>query len=1475
MSRNEQSSNSKKIMTVSVSNESSNRKEEVPIKTTQSLNTESYEYFNQKITTNNNITESSAKTLNQKSNTKSLKCTCNQDLSSNKKEFNCICNQSSGLVQCTCNQGLTTGAMLQCSCGLSKEKCTCNLSAQKQKCTCGLSGQKCTCNLSAQKQKCTCVLSGQKCTCGLGLSAEGIQQNQINISNSKITNKYNNAIQTQTQKISVQNNINNGLKINEEIKESSNINIQAKVCNCGNSKVSLQTKSKTVVSKVNINKTSSQGEWNETCVGQNNENLQIFPREKPELLVQCVQDIKVIQEPKPVQILIPVVPYEIDYPLGLEIYGKQKKVFICPENVDNLDVSKAYSKIEPHFENLNIGQNENVQCDKIQKKQQELSMQKENFDLKKEKKDKYESLEKENAEMFVKGQKDFNKNNEVELTTKMNVVEKQKLSWNETNEAIKTTKMNIDKNERTKFENLQKEQNAYNYEGKTKNKFSAEELNLESNDDINYPAEFVPTDWNKTTIPMSGKPFTLEKVEKKVDIATTKGDKITLKKEYETTDWNKKNRNRKEVQINMVKRTRKAPLIKQKNQQVNIKGKENDWNDLISKENDVTLQIDKTKVQNEFVLSRGDEVTISNEGEEILVNDDYNIVEENYTRPIRANIQKVQEYSEESISSEYDVLKGIQKYMGEYQYKELVNESLKIRGPNIIINDISGKYPRRIETFHGLDENFEKLSNDQIEQQKMGGKYKVRIDIQKKEVNQHEYDNEQSQGNENEYENENENENEYEEESDKNNVEPEDGQEPEQNEEQEQEQEEQENMDYPEDKDQNQIPHEQSQEEDNEQMDKKEQSEEKNDSEPKDEMEQEQSQEKEQPEDLNQNEEEEVKDTQPKEEGPKIYIKEITYTNHEQDGEKAQMNLKYITLKRKEEQEDSSSQPVDHNEEEAVAQSEKEVKVEKLERAQYITMESQKVDEQHMSKSENDIKSDLEQELEKKEEKVENEENKEIKKEENIQSQYLTMPSQKVDEQHISRDEGEPENELDEEIKKKEEINALENKEENKDNILIEKEKLEKQEIEIQEKKDEQQEEKHEQEQVKEKIEGQIEVHMEGQSEEHVEEYEEEHVEEQGEEQVEEHEEEQGEEHEEEQGEEHEEEQVEEHNEEQVEEHEEEHNEEQGEEHAGQLEEEHIEEHSGQLEEAGEGHIKKQIIEQKKEMEAEVNKEEEKLEQKQEIHEQEKEKELVQGGEIKVETKQKTKTLSQIVSNTIKAEMKEQEMKNEHEINMASKQLIKSRADPSDSINKLSSNKVNIQSSQSSQGQKVVTKTYQQNVQTEVVINPMLYSFGQGSVENSNFSNANENINYTNNYQGSGITFGQDGIFTTSYISGSGLNFGINYGNNYGSNYGSNYDSNYGSNFGSNYGSNYNNINTQQQIISNYTTKSNVQSQSSNLGISGKYYFSKGYSSRTYTGKSLREPMDTIKGRKKIENVMKAENEIGELTYGPRDSKRK
>lgn len=124
--------------------------------------------------------------------------------------------------------------------------------------------------------------------------------------------------------------------------------------------------------------------------------------------------------------------------------------------------------------------------------------------------------------------------------------------------------------------------------------------------------------------------------------------------------------------------------------------------------------------------------------------------------------------------------------MGKYQYKDLVDESVKIEGQQVIINDISGKYPRRVESFHGLDENFQKLTNDQIEQKKSGRNFNMQI--QKQVITTTKYQQGYEQINQYQYEHEIEQES-----SMNNNNEPEDGQEP--------EQEEQENMDVPEDKD--------------------------------------------------------------------------------------------------------------------------------------------------------------------------------------------------------------------------------------------------------------------------------------------------------------------------------------------------------------------------------------------------------------------------------------------------------------------------------------------------------------------------------------------------------------------------------------------------------------------------------------------------------------------------------------------------
>lgn len=97
----------------------------------------------------------------------------------------------------------------------------------------------------------------------------------------------------------------------------------------------------TKITNININNTNinrniyrsysydNRENWRRRCVGQNNESLQILATEKPELIAQCVQDMQVLQEPKPVQILMPIPRNEIDYALGLEIYGgrdKNKKI---------------------------------------------------------------------------------------------------------------------------------------------------------------------------------------------------------------------------------------------------------------------------------------------------------------------------------------------------------------------------------------------------------------------------------------------------------------------------------------------------------------------------------------------------------------------------------------------------------------------------------------------------------------------------------------------------------------------------------------------------------------------------------------------------------------------------------------------------------------------------------------------------------------------------------------------------------------------------------------------------------------------------------------------------------------------------------------------------------------------------------------------------------------------------------------------
>jgi hypothetical protein len=278
---------------------------------------------------------------------------------------------------------------------------------------------------------------------------------------------------------------------------------------------------------------------------------------------------------------------------------------------------------------------------------------------------------------------------------------------------------------RTFKDGLKIHNETYNYKGierskeeeelSDKSKYKENETEMESNDKIAYEAEYPKiVDWNEYTFPMSGRPFTIEKKPRST-LSSNHAEKLSIKESYKPKDWNKMIKVRKDININMPKRNirKPPPLLRQRVPPVILKGNETDWNKVNKLENDYKLEIDRSVKKTNFVLSKENEVHIENEAEEILINDDYNIVEENYSRPIRANIRKVPDYTEESVSSEYDILNKIKKHEGQFnQFKELVYESIKLNGQKIIINDISGKYPRRVETFEGLDENYQKFVND-------------------------------------------------------------------------------------------------------------------------------------------------------------------------------------------------------------------------------------------------------------------------------------------------------------------------------------------------------------------------------------------------------------------------------------------------------------------------------------------------------------------------------------------------------------------------------------------------------------------------------------------------------------------------------------------------------------------------------------------------------------------------------------------
>ena len=204
---------------------------------------------------------------------------------------------------------------------------------------------------------------------------------------------------------------------------------------------------------------NQENNWQESCYGQNIENMQIIGAEKPKLTIECLGQLDIKQEKiaEPIQLLVPVPPNDIDYVCGLEVINKKprsssvdyfmdtrdtwsvksrtKKVLLCPENIDVLNIYRAYTYEKPENEKESLKSFDIINT----KPPRQFSVEKSDLTYKSRPRP---ELFLENTVFNIYGEDNyFNRVNQPIKTVKMNVDGLKKV-W--ITEPIKTTKMNIE-----------------------------------------------------------------------------------------------------------------------------------------------------------------------------------------------------------------------------------------------------------------------------------------------------------------------------------------------------------------------------------------------------------------------------------------------------------------------------------------------------------------------------------------------------------------------------------------------------------------------------------------------------------------------------------------------------------------------------------------------------------------------------------------------------------------------------------------------------------------------------------------------------------------------------------------------------------------------------------------------------------------------------------------------------------------------
>ena len=404
------------------------------------------------------------------------------------------------------------------------------------------------------------------------------------------------------------------------------------------------------------------------------ERLQYLAAEPPLLTVQFLNDIMIDRtlDNKPIHILIPVPENFIQKQGEFEVLSEQKnrEDNLCPENVDLLNISNAYSIQVPSFNNLEIENSEMF----IQA-QKKMAFSTEQYSL------------------YCQGEKKLKIENydlNINTTGKM---------WSGPLKPVRTNKLGIEEEEGEDWNNLIKKENVEKFEvEKIKKYYRFKQIELGDNEVILLKAtKRVLKNYTQTeesTVTMGGKGFkqrvwepvpflansmTIEKSSIQNQFSIT-SEKIEMAPERKRrADWNLVNTASLATSVNYLNEEKKEE-----------EEDTNKWKSIVKKQSGIKLVFGKKAKKFTLTICKEINMFFEREVDDVIVNDDYNNIAGPQTRPIIVTVLKVNEEEDTSSVTSYDVFKNLVIQKSSVNISYGANSNYKAGG-NYKINFIGSK----------------------------------------------------------------------------------------------------------------------------------------------------------------------------------------------------------------------------------------------------------------------------------------------------------------------------------------------------------------------------------------------------------------------------------------------------------------------------------------------------------------------------------------------------------------------------------------------------------------------------------------------------------------------------------------------------------------------------------------------------------------------------------------------------------------